>query len=325
MRSDVWIGDLLRALPLVEGQGEAAQRKIARLLGFDLVAQDTDSQTAGADAGHPAAGEVTGPALLSEERTPETASRPRTPDLIDRGTVGEENSLPLLVPSGQEPSRAHEWTAPSLPLPDRSRVRIPLPHEPLLAPRSTSAMLHRALSKPVEQGQLDVRRVVDRLSRGLPLETLPRRPVRTLRFGVQVLADLGLGMEPFSRDLHDTIGQVTATVGREHTEVVYFDQCPVRGAGPGPRWTWGDYAPPAAGTRVLILSDLGTGGPSLDPRRSTRAEWERLLQLLSYAQCTAVAFVPLPEKRWPSWAANLLPLVPWDRQTTVGWIAAHMT
>lgn len=324
MPSDVWIADLLLALPLAEGQDEAAQRTIARLLGFDIAAQDTGSQTGGASAVHPAASEVTSPALISEERTSDTASRPHTPGLIARGTVGEENSLPLLVPSGQEPSNSHEWTVPSLPLPDRSRVRISLPHEPLLAPRSTSAMLHRALSKPVDQGELDVRRVVDRLSRGLPLESLPRRPVRTLRFGVQVLADLGVGMEPFSRDLHDTIGQVMATVGREHTEVVYFDHCPVRGVGPGPRWTWGDYVPPAAGTRVLILSDLGMGGPSLDPRRSTRAEWERLLQMLSYAQCTAVAFVPLPEKRWPSWAVKLLPLVPWDRQTTVGWVAAHL-
>lgn len=131
-------------------------------------------------------------------------------------------------------------------------------------------------------------------------------------------------MKPFSRDLHDTVNHVKAIVGYEQTEVVFFDHCPVRGVGPGPRWTWGKYMPPAPGTRVLILSDLGLGGPGHDPRRSTRAEWECLVRILAYAQCTAVAFVPLPEKRWPSWAAKLLPLVPWDRQTTAGWVAAHL-
>jgi hypothetical protein len=156
------------------------------------------------------------------------------------------------------------------------------------------------------------------------VESLLRRPVRTLRFGVQVLLDLGTGMELFTRDLHDVVNHVRATVGHEHTEVVYFDNCPVRGAGPGPRWTWREYAPPAPGTRVLILSDLGMGGPNLNPRRSTRVEWECLVRNLAHAQCTAVAFVPFPKQRWPSWAAKLLPLIPWDRQTTAGWVAAHL-
>ncbi|MFJ4976886.1 hypothetical protein ACIP6X_16330 [Streptomyces coeruleorubidus] len=153
---------------------------------------------------------------------------------------------------------------------------------------------------------------------------MPRHPVRTLRFGVQMLVDLGTGMEPFSRDVSEVVHQVRRTAGHEHTEVVYFDHCPVRGVGQGPRWTWGEYLPPAPGTRVFILSDLGMGGPRLDPRRSTRAEWERLVALLAHAQCTAVAFVPFPRKRWPLWATKLLPLAPWDRQTTAGWIAAHL-
>ncbi|MFK0018781.1 hypothetical protein [Streptomyces sp. NPDC090798] len=326
MRSDVWIRDLLRALPLAQGQGEEAERAIARLLGFDITAPGTGGQdVAPGSAVFPATGDANLPGLVPEEPSPDDlASHPRTPGLMANGSVGEDNSLPLLDPSGEESPLPFEWTAPSLPPPDRSRLQAPLSYDPLLAPRSTSALLHLALSKQVDQGELDVERVVEQLSQGLPLESLPRRPVRTVRFGVQVLADLGVGMEPFSRDVHETVHHVRATVGHEHTQVAYFDHCPVRGAGPGPRWTWREYVPPAPGTRILILSDLGMGGPRLNARRGTRAEWERLVRTLAYAQCTAVAFVPFPEQRWPSWAAKLLPLVPWDRQTTAGWVATHI-
>jgi hypothetical protein len=326
MGSDVWIRDLLLALPLAQGRGEEAERAIARLLGFDITAPGAGRQDAApGNAVFSAAEDADLPGLLPEEPSRDAlASHPRTPDLMANGPSGEDNSLSLLDPCGEEAPLPFEWTVPSLPPPDQSRLRAPLPYESLLAPRSTSALLHLALSRQVDQGELDVERVVDQLSRGLPLESLPRCPIRTVRFGVQVLADLGVNMEPFSRDVHETVQNVQATVGHEHTQVAYFDHCPVRGAGPGPRWTWGEYVPPAPGTRILILSDLGMGGPRLNARRSTRAEWERLIRILAYAECTAVAFVPFPEQRWPSWAAKLLPLVPWDRQTTAGWVATHI-
>lgn len=324
MGSDVWVGDLLRALASQPEADDATQQAIARLLGFDFMPAGADRGSRGAGEATPTGVDETSTGAPRREPGPDTAPPPRRSEPVVQATGGDDGAPTLLVPSGYDPFPPRQWSAPSLPPPDRSRRTARLPHESLLAPRSASSVLHRALSRKVDEGELDIPAIIGRLSRGLPVGRLPRRPVRTLRFGVQMLVDLGTGMEPFSRDAQQVVQQVRATAGHEHTEVVYFDHSPMRSAGPGPRWTWGDYPPPAPGTRVFILSDLGMGGPRLDPRRSTRAEWEHLVRLLKHSQCTAVAFVPFPKSRWPAWATKLLPLAPWDRQTTAGWAAAHL-
>ncbi|WP_327065451.1 hypothetical protein [Kitasatospora sp. NBC_01302] len=257
-----------------------------------------------------------------------SAERTRTPAPVraaspaqSGGTVASTApSAPLLLtPVAQEPVVLPDWSVPSLPAaaprgPDAAGPR----NLPLLAPRSTSAVLQAALSRAAWEGELDIARTVHRLATGRPLAQVPRHGVPTLRFGVQVLVDLGLGMEPFHRDQQELIGQVRNTVGRERTEIRYFEHSPLRGAGAGARLSWEEYSPPPRGTRVLVLSDLGLGGPALDRHRSTPGEWQALAARLARAGCTAVGFIPYPPGRWPRWASEVMELVHWDRRTTVG-------
>ncbi|WUH89395.1 hypothetical protein OG900_04030 [Streptomyces sp. NBC_00433] len=317
----VWIADVVRALSLASPGDTARQQAIARLLGMEVRGAAPDD--AAAPAG-PAALDLPGGGPAPGGQGAGARDDGSHTDAAVPVAVDATGTLPLLPPVGFEPPPEPVWSGAALPAQNPRSPDARPGHEPLLAPRSANAVLHRALSRDVPEGELDIPGVIRLLATGRPVAGLPHLPVRTLRYGVQLLADVGTGMEPFSRDVHEMIDRVRTIVGREGTEVLYFDDCPTRGTGPGLRWSWQRYAPPPRGTRVLVLTDLGLGGPPHSPRRGTRGEWEQWVGALLHAGCTPVAFVPLPPRRWPGWAVDLLPLMAWDRNTTAGWARTHL-
>ncbi|MFE5816192.1 hypothetical protein ACFQ6S_22730 [Streptomyces sp. NPDC056479] len=174
------------------------------------------------------------------------------------------------------------------------------------------------LSRQVCEGPVDIPALIDTLAHGRPVARLPRRRVPTLRYGIQVLVDRSAGMQPFRRDQDQLIGQIRTVVGAGLVEVGYFSDLPQRGTGPGARWTRTAYTPPELGRRILLLSDLGLGGPADDLQRAAPADWEEFVGLVTRAGCSIVALSPYPPDRWPGWMTRLLPLVSWDRTTTAG-------
>jgi hypothetical protein len=209
----------------------------------------------------------------------------------------------------------------SLPRPgDRNRSPL-IPYQPLFQPRTERAILQAALSRRVAEGPTDTAALVTVMARCQPVRVVPRRKVPTLRYGVQVLVDLGPGMEPFRRDQEYLARQITRIVGRDKVSVKYFAYSPLRGSGPGPGWTWLQpyqpaWQPPARGTPVLLLADLGIGGPRGDFRKSTRSEWLRFAATAARNESAVVAFLVHPAERWPAWLTSVMSAVHWDRRTT---------
>jgi hypothetical protein len=139
---------------------------------------------------------------------------------------------------------------------------------------------------------------------------------------VQVLVDQGDGMQPYRRDQRELARRITGLVGAELTQIRYFADAPGRGTGPASPRTWQRYRPPSPGTRVLVVSDLGVGGPVLHPRRASVAEWYQVLDEIVRAGCTALALVPYPVTQVPAELTPLLSALTWDRTTTVSTVAA---
>lgn len=232
---------------------------------------------------------------------------------------------PVLSPAASTHlAAASDWRAAVLPRARRVR-RAPDPGHQLFAPRSSAAILHLALAQPAPDGPVEVPALIDRLARCRPVDTLPRRSTPTLRFGVDVLVDTGIGMELFDRDVRDLLRQVRRVAGAGQTAVTRFAYAPPRGAGSGPKATWGRYRPPHPRTRILILSDFGMGGPAIDYRRANADEWVDFAHQIRRHGCAAVALTPYPRRRWPDWLPALFPVVPWDRNVTVGQVAARMS
>jgi hypothetical protein len=198
-----------------------------------------------------------------------------------------------------------------------SRDAGPLPYESLLPPSSEAATLHVLVSRRVPEGPVDVDRLLDRLAENVAVEELPRQPVRTLRFGVQVLVDLGEGMEPFWRDEVELVDRVTSVAGPQSCQVRYFSGCPLHRSGEGAGWTWKPYRPPARGAKVLVLSDFGCNADrSATAAARLHKDWQETVGIMRRHGCSPVALVPLPRTGIPSWVSGLMPVLSWDRTTT---------
>ncbi|MEV2210086.1 hypothetical protein AB0H86_00960 [Streptomyces sp. NPDC050997] len=316
--SAIWFGDLARAVTAVGRSDPETLRAVADLLGVSAPApgeQAVPPEEPAAELLPPLPPPALGPRA---DGAPEI---PRTSAAVPAVSATVSGAGPrLLTPVARAPRPPVVWTTPSLAT--ASRTGRPVPRQSLLAPRSASAIVQAAASRREPDGDVDIARAVDRLARGLPLRSLPRRPAPTLRFGVQVLVDRGIGMQPFHRDQDDLVSRIRNTVGQDTTQVLHFEDSPLDGAGPGGRWTWRPYESPAPGTRVLVLTDLGLGGPAYR-RRDGRAAWECFFDRLTRARCAAVVFLPYPRRRRPAWATGRVRLVPWDRRTTVGWVRMH--
>jgi hypothetical protein len=237
---------------------------------------------------------------------------------------GHRPSHHALPPVAYAPAGRQAWVRDPLPRPDRNLMSVRPPYTPLLARSSAAALLEAALSGRAPDGEVEIEDAVDLLARGVPLAVLPRRMRRTLRHGVQILVDHGPAMELFARDQAHVCARVEALVGKDRTDLLRFAYSPLRGAGAGPLWTWDTYRPPPRDSAVLLLSDCGTIGPRGDQGRSTPAEWQRFAELVRRNGARPLALLPVPERRVPEWLATVMPVLCWDRGTTVGRVASRM-
>ncbi|MBO0651392.1 hypothetical protein J1792_00800 [Streptomyces triculaminicus] len=309
MTGQAWLGDVARAAVALDASSAADWRHIAACLGLG-------------------APRPTGP-RPEPRATPETHPRRRRP--LGRGERRPRPAgHPAPAPGQRAPGRTialTPWnTARRRPPDGPSTLCRPRPPPPT-APRSpttpSSPPDHRR--RPARRpGPQHLRRRARRGSgrrpglRLRPLTELPRRPVFTLRYGVQILADVSASMEPLARDVTDVVARVRALAGVAGTRTLYFSESPLRGAGEGPRAQWRPYRVPPAGTTVLILSSLGLTGPVFNPHRAAPGEWLATVRAIRAHGCRPVALVPAPERHWPRWLRATLPAVVWDRGTTVG-------
>ncbi|MBL8350155.1 MAG: hypothetical protein JNL87_07545 [Burkholderiaceae bacterium] len=191
-----------------------------------------------------------------------------------------------------------------------------LPPPPLIAERQSRAILGAALAGWQEGAELDVERTIALLSRGRRIERLPRRTVRTLAHGAQVLVDRAPAMVPFAHDVARLLDDVQKLLGPGRLAVQEFRHCPARGVrmpGRGGRSAW---RPPPPGTPVVIVSDLGIGAPIDDDAAADSAEWQGFAEQVRGAGCRAIAWVPFAPARWPPALTRELGLMHWGERTT---------
>lgn len=304
---DVGVADLLRVWRTLGGDDYARQR-MAQMMGFTLSSDESPPMVeAASNPTPPAPPPPTVPGIPERGPTPRPKSRSHRRELVP---VRQEVPSPLgaAVPMQLE-------TVPS-PDPDRPK-NIPT-HPPLFDGHVAPSLLAALVAVEVNQTEVDMDRAVRLLAERQSMSSLPVRRRRTLVRGVQLLTDIGLGMAPFRRDIEQLVALTTATIGSSATQRLQFADTPLRGAGPGARRTWTrSYLPPALGTPVLIATDLGIGGPSDHYAASRPEDWLVLSAMLARRGSPLVVLVPYPRPRWPRPLVGRVPIVTWDRSTTL--------
>ncbi len=324
IRPVVSLADLLRVAGVLGLDGEgmhdvALRRRTAELLGLTIAPLEPTPR---------------------RERTRKTASAESTDVRPPIGSPRPERPAAAAVPapprsgtSGAPPRRLTRLTSrPAAPIrsapPRRTR-----PLADLLAPGRESAVaavetglfvkrwrraiLSTAARTDFADGPVDVDAVIARIAKGRAFAAVPRASVPSLRRGVQLLVDVGPGMRPFAADADDLRAAVRATVGECRLDVLEFEACPLRGAGRGSRVDWREYEPPAAGTPVLVLSDLGIS-PIAPEERASVSEWVRFAATIARSGCPLFAFTPYGRERWPKRFRHSVHPIRWDRKTNTG-------
>lgn len=309
-RGQIWLGDVARAVAAlgVDAADLATVSRIANLLGMEISGSAPSPGASGRRDPAPPP-EPDPPSRDAQDDASPTVETPEPPS--------PQPNVPVLEPVAARGGTPRNWREPALAAAGQSVAAQRPALQTLLPPHSEAATLRLLVSRLVAEGPVDVDRLLDLICTATPVPELPRRPVRTLRFGVQILVDLGEGMEPFLRDAMHVVDRVRAISGRHGTDVRYFADCPLDRCGPGAAWTWEPYRSPAAGTRALVLSDFGRRLEATGRLPAHYAgNWRRTADLVRHNGCSPVALVPVPTERWPRWLTGVMPSLCWDRTTT---------
>jgi len=132
-------------------------------------------------------------------------------------------------------------------------------------------------------------------------------------------------MDPYVSDQDELVAAIERVVASPRLATFSFVGSPLRGvlsrlSHAEQKWV----APPRA-TTVVLISDLGLGGPVVNLERSRRSEWTQFASKCRRAGSSVVAFVPFAPSRWDPVVAHLIRHVHWDRRTTAGVVHRAMS
>lgn len=195
---------------------------------------------------------------------------------------------------------------------------------PLFSRIQRRGILTAAIATSVREGELDVDAIVVTLSAGLPIRELPRLTRQTTRWGCQVLKDRGPGMAPFREDVAQVVDALDDILPGDCLEAHDFVACPSRGLLRVSKTGFEPWQPPPQGMPILVISDLGIGGPMMDHTQGTIAEWVAFADNARAAGCRLVGLVPYEATRWPPRVARAMTLVHWSERTLAGHVRRAM-
>lgn len=311
MNTQIWLAELLRAQDELSPDDDTL-RVISDLLGLcTLVApaafRSTEKQPLQVVENQP------------ELRDQRQAERLDTKEPIQPFDKSQEwtRLLSKLEPTKQSTtSDDSPWWNDSAPI-FVSITPPPEPQRPLLGRLQRRALLSIALSVDVNEGPVDIDRIVRTFSEGRPLRALPYLKRRTLRYGLEVLVDRAPWLEPFFLEQTQILAYLKALLPTDRLRV---QRCL---GGPqehktqlsrlrqGPRMVIHPRAP------VLALSDLGLGFRYLSVPPPAVDVWADYAQKLTQRGRTLLALVPYERDRWHSPVGATVRALPWSDRTTV--------
>jgi hypothetical protein len=310
-RSDIWLGDALsvrRALSL-DGEATLEMLRLLGLLPGDVFCQDrgagADAETAEKALPQPP------PAEGHAGRQPEAPAAPATSETASTLVHSVLERLETPAPSRTPP----QWFSAQRPVARAFAVRTRSP-QPLLGPLQRRSILSYAIGRDVAEGDLDIEAIARTLARGRVLTTLPRRPRRTLRYGVEVVVDRARWMEPFFGDQDGLIDYLETLLPTDRLHVRQISGRPLDSARQNKQRGARNRLHPHA--TILALTDLGVGYRAGVQAPPTAREWRQYAFQQRRADRALIVFMPYERARWPGSLRRSLAILHWSERTTVG-------
>jgi formylglycine-generating enzyme required for sulfatase activity len=206
--------------------------------------------------------------------------------------------------AAEESTRA-EQVGPQAPQP----VREPVPFAPLASRAALLTRLRRVSAFWDSGGELDVDRIVNRLSRGEWLRRLPRRPRKRWGQSIQVIVDRSRRLIPYWMDQDLAVHDVERVYPRSRFQLAILPEGESE-----PRIClqpdgFGPYALPEPGAHVLVLGDLGCLARDQGATAQWWLEWG---QRLGASGNQPLALVPCLPDRCPAPLTEVWTILPWE-------------
>ena len=305
------LGDLFECFDALQPRNAETERLIARFLHFE---EPTDASARLHGAWHKSQAQLGSTPPPSgkparEQPTGRTLATPRA------DTVPAHATVATLTGTRPASLQTPHWISAATPMPT-SEIGTPAEPDPLFEPRQTRNIVSAGVATRVEEGSINVRRILDILASLQPLLSLPRHPIGTLRRGAQVLIDLGTGMMPYAADREQLVVALTHVVGHSRITVRGFRATPLRALEASDDST--AWRLPARGTPVVLVSDFGIGGGRPLHEQTQRRDWLEVARTARAAGCPIIGFIPFGPRRWDRAVAKAITLIHWDRSTSVG-------
>jgi hypothetical protein len=310
-RSDIFLADAIEGLATLEIRDPRLAQEVLRMLSLDRLEVGTATSLGGAFASPAAA-----PTAESARPQPATPPAPTQPQQSPPLTGARQATLRQITPPATQP-RPPQWLVDVTAVP-RSAGPLPPgpPPQPLFPREQTRALLTAAISTWTADGPLDVPRVIEMLASVEPIRVLPLETIASVRRGVQVLVDTGMGMGPYRADVDQVLRHLENVVADEQLRLLYFAGCPSRDCAAPGEDEMRPWLPPARGTPVMLFTDLGIGRSPGTEERAGVDEWLAFAERVATAGCMLIALVPYGPRRWPRQLARAMRIIHWDRRTT---------
>ena len=322
MRTLVSLADALRAAHELGPLDESAREVLLKALGVTAGGSPAPPPSIG--VWKPSSTEALGRVGASVPNkivapSPARENAPRTGRVKDGGKGRTVVTLVKRDPEERPPvpswltEQGNEMAAPA-----GEHGLSPVP-EPLFGRRTGRAILTTLSATVVREGAIDMDNVVQILGNGRHLERLPRLATATLRRGADLLVDLAAAMDPFRADIEQLLAAVGKVLSFGLLSVSYFSGSPARTSTiDGTRQSRRPWSGSTPRRPVVVVTDLGIGGPPLDREGASIGEWLAFARQVRACGQALLAMVPYEARRWPPVLQRAMTILHWSERTTVG-------
>ena len=193
--------------------------------------------------------------------------------------------------------------------PFTAEVAVP---PPLPEAQSRAAMVVACATRRPGR-KLDVERLIARAVLLRPLAPPPVLSQLRTAASIQLLIDVGEAMEPYTADVAFLEDRFVDVAGADRVERHTFVGTPLRGVDRDVLTSTVEaWEPPPPRSLVVVISELGIGGPRRRRGRADAAEWRELAAEVAECGASLRILTPFGADRWPDGLADAAHVTNWE-------------
>lgn len=185
--------------------------------------------------------------------------------------------------------------------------------EPLLNDDWRRTFLQDTVSLFAKEGMVDIEDVINKISRGRPLQHIPYLSEPTMRYGLQLLIDTSSSTSFYSRDIDNVLETLNSLIPSEVLNIYTFEGTPLDGYVYSESYDDEIYQLPSHPQPILIISDLGIGSKSFTKSeyQNYLQSWFKFVQLANERQCKMIVLTPYELQSYPFGLGTKIPMRHW--------------